>query len=258
MKIGGRAYKNGVRLVGPNYSVKAYYQNGELRYSISKKLVKDNQVIALIKKIPILRGIYSLFTALISFFKEATGNPKRYWLILLLLLLDIIIEGYLILMPESSSALLNSIPDLNIYWDILIWTSIAFLLRATLLKETFKFHGAEHKAVNHYENNFKNPLIEQSRLANRCGTNLVVFYMIILNLFIFLGININELLGNLLAIGIAYEIITYGTDSLLSVAYLAQRFTTLEPDEKHLRAAETALRVLISKEEEETPPSIIV
>ncbi|OCL26428.1 metal-dependent enzyme [Orenia metallireducens] len=258
MKIGGRAYKNGVRLVGPNYSVKAYYQDGELKYSIGKKVVKNNKFLSLAKKTPIIRGVFSLFTALISFFKEATGNPRRYWLILLLLVIDIIIEGYLILMPESSNALLKSIPDFNIYFDILILGAIAFLLRGTLLKETFKFHGAEHKAVNYYEDNFAKPLMVQSRLANRCGTNLVVFYMILLNIFIFTGININEFLANLLAIGIAYEVISYAPDSILSVAYLVQCFTTIEPDEKHLKASATALRVLIAKETGESPPSIIV
>jgi len=249
MKIGGRAYKNGVRLVGPHYSVKAYYQDGRLKYSIGKKLVKDNKFITLIKKAPIIRGIYSLFIALISFFKEATGNPKRYWPILLLLIIDVIVEGYLTLMPKSSTRLLSFIPDFNIYLDILIWVFIAFLLRATLLKETFKFHGAEHKAVNYYEGNFEKGLIEQSRLANRCGTNLVVFYMIFLNLLILTGININEFLINLLAIGVAYEVITYAPNSILSIAYLVQRFTTIEPDEKHLKAAETALRILLTKEE---------
>ena len=32
MKIGGRAYRNGLILFGENYSVKAYYKDGKLNY----------------------------------------------------------------------------------------------------------------------------------------------------------------------------------------------------------------------------------
>ncbi|TDX52299.1 DUF1385 domain-containing protein [Orenia marismortui] len=257
MKIGGRAYKNGVRLVGENYSVKAYYDNDQLKYIINRKVANKNKFLVASKKIPIIRGMISFIFALLSFFKEASGNPRRYWPILLIFSLDILLESYFILMPESSNDLLTTLSQINSQFYIIMGIIVAFLLRQTLLKDTFKFHGAEHKAVNYFEADYQTPLIEQSRLANRCGTNLIVFYFIIINLFVFFGIYINVYLESLLAIGIAYEIISLAPDSILSIAYLFQKFTTIEPDKRHLKAAETALNILMSQEDEGSPPLII-
>ncbi len=250
MRIGGRAYRNGVRLVGENYSVKAYYKEDQLNYSIAKKKTSNNNFLKWSKKIPIIRGIVNLFFALFNFFKEATNNPKRYWPIILLIALELLLEFYIIFMPEQSIKVINTLAQFDFYQYFFLLLIIAFILRATLLKEIFKFHGAEHKAVNYYEHNYQNSLIEESRLANRCGTNLIVFYLIIIYFLPLIGINSDGLLINLLAIGIAYEIISSAPASIISIAFLAQKFTTIEPDEKHLRAAKTALTILLAKEEE--------
>ena len=251
MKIGGRAYRNGLILFGENYSVKAYYQEGNLTYSVGKNTLKDNKFMHVVQKIPIIRGIIKLLLSLYYFFKEAAGNPKKFWPILTLLAVDIVLELYFVFFPASSTKVVNSIFFLPpiFYWAGLL--GIAFLLRSTLLKEIFKFHGAEHKAVNYYQANLEGTINDHSRLARRCGTNLVVVFFILIILVEMFGFGFNFLLETLLLLGVAYELLLIMPDTILEVPYLLQRFTTIEPDEKHLEAAQTALDILLDYEEEE-------
>ena len=68
-KIGGRAYKNGVKLKNNRRAVKAYYdKNDNLKTEI--RGVKQNKYLKYIKKIPVLRGIAVLFLAILSFLIE--------------------------------------------------------------------------------------------------------------------------------------------------------------------------------------------
>lgn len=251
MKIGGRAYRNGLILFGEGYSVKAYYEDGQLNYTVGKNTLQDNKFMNFIEKIPILRGIFKLLFSLYFFFKEAAGSPKKFWPILTILGLDIALEFYFIFFPASSTRVVNNIFFLPpvFYWAGLI--ALAFLLRSTLLAEIFKFHGAEHKAVNYYQADLEGRINEHSRLARRCGTNLVVIFFVLLFGLEFFGLGFNFLLESLLLLGIAYELLLILPDIVLEMPYLLQRFTTIEPDEKHLKAAETALEVLLAYERDD-------
>jgi uncharacterized protein YqhQ len=251
MKIGGRAYRNGVRLFGQKYSVKAYYEDDQLKYEVGENTLANNKLFLASKKIPILRGMVSILFSLLYFLKESFKNPKKFWPILLLLFIDIIIEVYYFILPGNniSVPITTSFLKLPIYLFIII--GIAFFLRKTILQEVFKFHGAEHKAVNYYQSNYQGSLSSQSRLARRCGTNLIVFYLIIIALLESLGIAFNVYLESLVVIGIAYEIILISPKSVLNIPYIVQKFTTIEPDPKHLKAAKTALKVLVNLEESE-------
>ncbi|AGB41312.1 putative metal-dependent enzyme [Halobacteroides halobius DSM 5150] len=251
MKIGGRAYKNGVALYGKHYSVKAFYNDGELVYQVGKNALANNKLYQSARKIPVLRGMISLLISLYFFFKEAASKPKRFWPILLLISFNIVLEAYFILFPASSTKLVNNIFFLNpfIYWGLLLGG--LFLLRQTLLAEIFKFHGAEHKAVNYYQANFSKSIAKHSRLARRCGTNLVAVYLIMTVLIEYLGLGFNLYWQTLLLLGVAYEILLLLPDSLLAIPFILQRFTTIEPETKHLRASKTALDILITQEENE-------
>mgnify|MGYP006281477317 CR=1 FL=1 len=255
MKIGGRAYRNGLILFGENYSVKAYYQDGRLTYTVGKNTLQDNKFINTVEKIPILRGIIKLLLSLYYFFKEAAGNPKKFWPILTILGVDIALEFYFIFFPTSSTKVVNSIFFLPpiFYWAALV--GLVFLLRSTLLKEIFKFHGAEHKAVNYYQADLDGQINDHSRLARRCGTNLVVVFFILIMILEGFGFGFNFLLETLLLLGVAYELLMIIPDTILQIPYLLQRFTTIEPDEKHLKAAQTALEVLLAYENEEVEQS---
>ncbi|GAB6138591.1 DUF1385 domain-containing protein [Halanaerobaculum tunisiense] len=250
MRIGGRAYKNGVALFGEHYSVKAYYQEERLVYQVGSNALADNKLYQLAKKIPILRGVFSLLFSLYFFFKEAASQPKRFWPILLLISADIALETYFILYPASSNQVVNSIfflPSI-FYWGLLVVLLIT--LRHTVFQEVFKFHGAEHKAVNYYQSEFNSDIASHSRLARRCGTNLIALYLILTFVIEYFGLGFNLYAQTLLLLGVAYELLLFIPDRLLSIPFLVQRFTTVEPDAKHLQAAEAALNLLLTKEQE--------
>ncbi|MTI58431.1 MAG: DUF1385 domain-containing protein [Firmicutes bacterium] len=235
-KIGGRAYKNGVRLMNSRFSVKAYYdENGKLQVKLSS--VKRSKHYKLIKKIPIIRGIVSLLMAIWIFLKEGINNPKKNWAILLILLLDLLY----IFIPGSESQVTNNILNL-IYFG---FPALLLLLFRKTISEVLKYHGAEHKVVHYYENDCQGDIQSYSRLHKRCGSNIVFYYLLITcTVGLFVYIPLNPLLLELLFLGIAYELIRYTPEQLLFLPYLFQRLVTKEPEERHIRAAKAALELL--------------
>lgn len=234
-KIGGRAYKNGVKLKNNRKSVKAYYdKNNNLKTEI--RGVKQNKYLKYIKKIPVLRGIAVLFLAILSFLKEAVKNPKKYWFIFAIVLFDLIY----IFMPESTSNGIENI-FLLLYFALPVMLILIF---KNGISDVLKFHGAEHKAVNYYENNYKDDINSYFRIHRRCGSNIVFYYLIFTILASFITINLNIFIQEFLILGIAYEAIKYTPEKLLFFPTLFQKIVTREPDRKHLKAAEKALEVL--------------
>ena len=255
MKIGGRAYSNGVRLFGENYSVKAYYdKDNKLKYSVSKNKFNQNQLYLTIKKIPVLRGIISIIFAFIMLFKEVKRNPKRFWPLILIIVLDLAIESYFLFFSSNNTGSTFFHSTAFYYSAVIILIITLIVFRFTILKDIFKFHGAEHKAVNYYQKDQTKTiapiesLADQSRLARRCGTNLVVITILLLFIANYLTIPINFYLATFLAIGVAYEILLLLPNKLLEFPFLLQRFTTIEPEKHHLKAAAAALNILLRKE----------
>ena len=240
-KIGGRAYKNGLRLMNNRYSVKAYYdKNDNLKVEMSK--VKKSKYYKYLKKIPVLRGIFSLLMALYMFLKEVFDSPKKYWFILLILFLDL----FIIFLPDSGGEKVQMLQGLVSILYIALPLILLFIYRNGI-SEVLKFHGAEHKAVHYYENNYEGDIASYSRIHRRCGSNIVFYYLIISFLSGFLNINFHFLIQELLFLGLAYEAIKYTPEKLLFFPSLFQRLVTREPDQRQLKAAQTALDVLTNK-----------
>lgn len=219
------------------YSVKAYYgKYDNLRVSISA--VRRGKIYQYVKKVPIIRGIIGILLAIFSFLREGAKNPRRYWVIFLIIALDIV---YLLLPGGEGSA-----ANYLFYLYILVPVALVLYYRKTI-GEILRYHGAEHKAVHYYENNFQGDIASYSRLHRRCGSNIVFYY------FLFsLGLSpffpaINALLFELFCLGLAYEAIRYTPEWLLFLPQLFQRLVTKEPEERHLRAAGKALEVLVER-----------
>lgn len=237
-KIGGRAYKNGVRLKNKKRSVKAYYnKNNKLQLEVSG--VKQNRYIKYIKNIPIIRGIVILFFAIWSFLKEVIKTPKKYWFVFAIILFDLVF----IFMPNSASSGLEN-TFFILYFAVPI---ILILFFKNSISEVLKFHGAEHKAVNYYENDYEGNIDSYSRIHRRCGSNIVFYYILFTLLISFFSININIIIQELFILGIAYEAIKYTPEKLLFLPSLFQKIVTREPDQRQLKAAEKALEVLTKK-----------
>lgn len=148
---------------------------------------------------------------------------------------------------------------------------ILFTLLFKSMRETYEYHGAEHKTINCYEygdeltvENVK----KASRLHDRCGTTFI-FIVLVISIFVFAlagwalsltgltGINAVDFLINFIVklallpvvAGISYELLKLFalTDSVLVLpfkapGYLLQMLTTREPDEKQIECAILAFR----------------
>ena len=151
---------------------------------------------------------------------------------------------------------------------------LLLLSRLPAVKELFKYHGAEHKAINCLENDL--PLTienvrKQTRLHPRCGTSFLVIVMILSMItftFVPRDFNTGHLVLNLLVrisikipvlpllSGIAYEGIRLAgrmkNKRLLFALFwpglMTQYITTQEPEEKHIEVALASLNEVVNAE----------
>ena len=137
------------------------------------------------------------------------------------------------------------------------------------IKRVFAYHGAEHKAVNAYEDGA--PLeIEATRRYNtahvRCGTSFL-FVVLIIAIIVFALVGLPSLwlmvLSRIVLIpviaALGYEVIYFGNkhiDNRVVRAILApglwlQSLTTREPDDSQLEVALSALRKVVELDQAE-------
>lgn len=159
---------------------------------------------------------------------------------------------------------------------------IGYLLAISRLQgiqEVFKYHGAEHKAINVYEREL--PLTmenckAQTRLHPRCGTSFAII-VLILGFFVFpfiprfedllpqfKGIILMETLGNFIMhvavlpfiAGIAYELLRFAgkfrDNKVIMALFLpglwTQYITTSEPNEGQIEVALASLKACLDGE----------
>jgi uncharacterized protein YqhQ len=157
---------------------------------------------------------------------------------------------------------------------------LALIRRIPAILDTFRYHGAEHKAINTIE--AKQQLttencVAQTRLHPRCGTNFAIIVVILGFLMtvwiprypVLFGYEVQgafavvvRLLLELvvfmpLIAGVSYEIIRLAgkmkdqrwVDILLKPGLATQLITTEEPDEKHVEVAIRSLQAVLTAEE---------
>ncbi|MES1227968.1 MAG: DUF1385 domain-containing protein, partial [Armatimonadota bacterium] len=196
--------------------------------------------------------------------------------------------GFLVfkVLPESTAQLIrpgakdaNGIGTNYLAEVIKIALFIGYLSLIRLIpaiKEVFRYHGAEHKAINVIEaSEHLTPenALAQTRLHPRCGTNFAIVVLII-GFLIFPLIprfgqsDVNPILVVLMRLGIeiivlpliagiAYEIIRAAgkaknqawVNILLKPGLMTQYITTAEPEEKHVQVAIASLESVMRAEE---------
>ena len=159
---------------------------------------------------------------------------------------------------------------------------ILFTLLFASLRETYRYHGAEHKTINCYEYGDEltvENVRKASRLHDRCGTTFI-FLVLVISIFVFALANWLLAMTGMTGIGwvdflislivkiillpvvaaISYEILRLlsKTDSVLVLplkapGYLLQMLTTQEPDEKMIECAILAFQK--AKEMDDDPDS---
>lgn len=157
---------------------------------------------------------------------------------------------------------------------------IWLISRAEQVKRVFRYHGAEHKAINALEADQELTLgncAAQTRLHPRCGTSFAIVVLIIdvvlmtfvpRRLFPDLGTFINLLARfglNLLLLapiaGIAYELIRFAgrqrnkryVTALFAPGLATQYLTTAEPDDSQIEVALAALKAVVDAEQNGLP-----
>lgn len=264
--IGGSATLNGVIMINLSLGKVARAVRGqdgvisvkELPASrIAMKFYKT-KLERLFSPIPGIREIFKILLMFIivvsSFFNgiiEMLSSTKR-WTIKRAALGSLIFAGLFVFL------------FLDDYLSLIVLI-IAFLLFNRQIILMLKYHGAEHKCINMYEN--MNEISEAtmenarkySRMHLRCGTNIILIliplsllYYFVLERYmgsIFNG-GIVDLLGKLLLLGISIELFKFFQKPLarwmLKPGIWVQKFiTTREPDDSQLEVALVALKTAL-------------
>lgn len=253
--VGGVALFNGI-IFTSDYRQVAVQKEGEKINSRSTNLIKDKRIIS---KIPVIRGLLGLGNQIgnsIPDFMRSSGEEEKSSKLNTLLLYAILIVAC-ISIPVLISAFFSGKYQSMI--QVLI-IALEFAMYICMLKSIpdldtlFKYHGAEHKAVNAYENlkleeiNLEN-VRKQSRFHKRCGGNFIVYFVILTMLSTLLPIEnliikaLSMMLLCIFNIGLAYEIVNLFSkfkkpfDIINYPATLIQLFTTKEPTDEMLKLA---------------------
>jgi uncharacterized protein YqhQ len=263
MRVGGMAFGNGVFMRGPNYWAWAR-EDGTVVDAPVHTLLKRHRWL----RAPVLRSIVTLAEMFaLTFALHRRNGALRGARLLFWLAMCVAADfcfslalPYLIRDPRPQQVVLG----------VLDFAFGLLALRYGLGKDIWRYHGAEHKAVNAYEGGADladvRVAMTYSRVHDRCGTNLAVLSILLLLLGYPLVSNLalgelGDMLYAALIIVLSLEffrLIAKRPGSRLSRALLAggkalQRgVTTREPAPEHVRLACVALSRVI--ELEDRPP----
>ena len=310
LQYGGMAILEGVMMRSPNhYAVACRVPDGSI--VVHEEPIKKNFARTTLVKIPILRGMVALIDSMalgiraMNYAAEHQLTVKdpvpaegviaaesSFWAALRdkvaiavaivtgLGASFVLFQGSPVFIAQAFAPLgVTSYIALNIIEGcmkaIVFLGYLLLLSRLPAVKELFKYHGAEHKAINCLENdlplNIEN-VRKQTRLHPRCGTSFLVIVMILSMItftFVPRDFNTGHLVLNLLVrisikipvlpllSGIAYEGIRFAgkmkNKKLLFALFwpglMTQYITTQEPEEKHIEVALASLQEVVSAEE---------
>ena len=283
---GGQAVIEGVMIRGRKAVVTAVRRPND-------EVITDNRPLSSIytgrvRKTPLLRGVIILIEAMVLGIssllysanvsleeeeEEITG--KAVWLmiavaILLAVVLFLIIPLFLtrLINPYISSSLVFHL----IEGAIRLVIFIAYLKLVGLLpdiKRIFTYHGAEHKAVNAYEQGVPleiDAVKEHSKAHVRCGTSfLFVVLLIAIMVFALVGrpslwlMILSRVLLMPVIAALGYEFIHFGANHVQNPLVKAvmlpglwlQGMTTREPGDDQIEVALVALKKAIEIDAEE-------
>jgi len=221
--IGGQALIEGIMMRGPGKMATAVRKtDGEI---VTKVEDLDVAKRAKIKKIPLVRGSFVLFEAMISgikelmyaasffedddsvkedaldrflkkVFKDKANDAIIYFSLIISMILSI---GIFVIGPSLLTNLLKSVTENSIVLNITeglirVVIFIVYLLLISKLddiKRVFRYHGAEHKTIHCYEHDEEltvENVQKYTTLHPRCGTSFIANVIIIsIIVFTFFG-----------------------------------------------------------------------
>jgi len=244
--IGGQAVIEGIMMRHENlYSVAVRKPDSEIELKVEpyKSIVKS----ALLKKIPIVRGVFNFIESMVvgtkclmyssSFYENEEESPKTeadkkkqerqdQWLMYGTVIFSVVLSvGLFIMLPYFIASFLRGIIASEMVITIaeagvrllLFFGYILLISRMKDIQRVFMYHGAEHKCINCVEHglelNVEN-VMKSSREHKRCGTSFLLFVMVVSIIF-FLFIHVTDfwmrivvrLLLMPVIAGVSYELI---------------------------------------------------
>ncbi len=277
--VGGQALIEGVMMKGDKYISRAVYTpSGNLIVDKKEFISFGNRFP--IFKLPILRGFVSLLEMMVlgmnslmysiniaSPDEEQVSKKEMTSSMFFSILLSILL--FIILPATFFNFLRVNFTGINIFVLSLceglfrMTIFVGFLLSTLFMKDmknVYQYHGAEHKAVNAFEDK-ANMTVEEvkkySRIHTRCGTSYIMVVLLV-SIIVFAIIGKQALLTRIffklllfpLISGISYEFIRlaakFNHNMLLKIfllpGLLLQLITTIEPNDKQIAAAISAIK----------------
>lgn len=292
MKVGGQAVIDGVLMMGKKIVVAVRKKDGRIEVKELGSPTFTNKWF----KVPFLRGFVSLYYSLyfgmkalnISAEISSDEELKKGESVFSIITAIILAVGLFIVLPAYITKWLGFRNNEFIFSLVDGIIRLAFFLAYVYIislfedvKNVFRYHGAEHKAVHTFENG-EELSVENARKYStvhpRCGTNFVMIFLIIAilihSLFGLFGTPtmLARILLRILALpvvaGVSYELLRL-FDKYPKLRFLAlpgmilQKLTTAQPDDSQLEVAIVSLRsalgivesannVELEKEEQQT------
>ncbi len=286
LRIGGQAVMNGVMMRSKNYiATSVRKKDGRIKTKTRKfvSITDKHKILGA----PFIRGIFMLFELMIQGMKELTWSSNestddedeklsKKEIVFTIILSIIFALALFKLLPWflantisrffiATSASLNVLDALL---KVLILAAYVYLISLMPdIKNLFRYHGAEHKAVSCYESGKKltpKNADKFSVIHPRCGTTFIIivffisifFYMLIPTMDFWKNYLFRVLLLPVIA-GFSYEIIRLGGKYYYKNAFVRiimwpglqfQRLTTRQPDLRQLEVSIKSLNAAIKKE----------
>ena len=259
LRVGGMAFGNGVLMRSPRFWAWAR-ADGTVMDGPVRTLLNHHRWL----RLPVLRSAVALVKMIgLTIFLHRRNGARRAAALLVWLGVCLAVDFCLsLVLPQLvHSPLLE-----NALLQILGLGFALLALRQGLGKTVWRYHGAEHKAVNAYEAgaDLSDPeaVMTYSRIHDRCGTNLVVImvFLLMLGYLPLGGLAVAQVLGGVyavLVIAVSFELFrlivrwprSRVSRVVLSGGKVLQRcVTTREPAGEHLELACAALRRVVELE----------
>ncbi|MBM7616079.1 DUF1385 domain-containing protein [Alkaliphilus hydrothermalis] len=177
MKLGGYAHSNGITFFCDVFKLKTTKTRGKTEHQL--EWILPGKWLRKLEKKPIIGGI--------SFFYYQWKIIDRRIRVALLLLMNIFILEEFVPLPFITDLL--DAPPINetyLYGGLLL----GFILSFRKISRLLRYHGAEHKVINSYlmygSVDFST-VKEAPRFNKRCGSNLVMIFLILYGIIYYLN-----------------------------------------------------------------------
>jgi uncharacterized protein YqhQ len=179
LRVGGMAFGNGVFMRGPNYWAWAR-EDGTVLDAPVHSLLKRHRWL----RAPLVRSAVALLEMLtLSFFLHRKNGLWRGARLGAWLAMCVVAD---LCFAFALPFVIRNMIEQQLLLGLLDFTFGLLALRYGLGKNIWRYHGAEHKAVNAYEQGVDladvSKVMTCSRVHDRCGTNLAVLCILLVTL----------------------------------------------------------------------------